>query len=520
MKFSSIFNHLRRRSGTTYDVDNTQNGEEPKFSAVESTVSEYVQKSTIHGISYVGDGERNKFERIWWFVMLICSTFGACYLIYQAYRTMNENPIIESPALNKAPLWYVPFPAFTICPTIKKELTTFALNKTNWPDFAQKFLPKNLFDLSYSLSVVPTIDLQNLLLQRSDQDNYKILSQALPEIKVKSASWLKRGNEIYDITWQKTITSIGACITFNMYDEKDLLRDGVIPSTLAELTDKKEQLWSRDSDFTKGLPVEDYTYPLRALTINQMFLTHFNVNQVRRLSQFDSKFTVIFHTPDEVPLFERHVVFTTIKADTFSFVEITPHLVVSEGIEKYEPNVRNCYYTHERHLKYFKIYTQNHCELECLANYTLNQCGCVPYFMHHFNDTKICGTDLDCYWTALHDLFLPEFKDDGTHALIDDCNCLPTCTQLSYTIQVTELDRQPGRSSLQITYKLPFFTKNVRTELHSLSEFFSNCGGSLGLFLGVSIFSIIELIYFCTVRLYLHSKRSDREKSSEKTNER
>ncbi|KAG4076678.1 hypothetical protein HA402_001965 [Bradysia odoriphaga] len=343
----------------------------------------------------------------------------------------------------------------------------------------------------------------------------------LPEINVKVAGWQVTFIEVYGVTLQKTITAIGACVTFNMYDEKDLLRDGVIPSSLDELSDKEEQLWSRDFDFTKGLPVENYTYPLRAFTVNHAFLMHFDVNQTGHFSQFDSHFTLIFHAPDEVPLYYRHAVYTTIKADKFNFIELTPHLVVSEGIEKYEPNIRQCYYTHERHLKYYKIYTQNHCESECLVNYTLAQCGCVPYFMQHFNDTKICGTDLDCYWTALHKLFLPEFKDDGTYALIDDCNCLPTCTQLSYTIQVTELVRNPGDagSVIQIRNKFPFFTKNVRTELHSLSEFFSNCGGSLGLFLGVSIFSIIELIYFCTVRLYLHSKRSDRQKSSEKANE-
>lgn len=76
--------------------------------------------------------------------MLICSVLGAIYLIYQAYKTMNENPIIQSPALNPVPVWDAPFPAITICPQVDDEFTSFAMNKTNWPEFAQNMVPDNL----------------------------------------------------------------------------------------------------------------------------------------------------------------------------------------------------------------------------------------------------------------------------------------------------------------------------------------------------------------------------------------
>ncbi|XP_037048477.1 pickpocket protein 28-like [Bradysia coprophila] len=258
-----------------------------------------------------------------------------------------------------------------------------------------------------------------------------------------------------------------------MYDEKDLLRDGVILSTLDNLPDKKKQLWNRDSGFTKGLPAKDYTYPFRAFTTEHSFSIRFNATQSGQISRFNSEFILIyFHAPDELPLVNPHAVSTIISAEKHNSIKLTPKLVV-----------RQCYYGHERHLKYYKTYTQSHCESECLADYTLDQCGCVPYFM-------------------------PLFKDNATHAPIDDCNCLQTCTQLSYAIEVVEAKaRRFYESYVLIGNQHPFFTKNIRTELHSLSEFFCNCGGSLGLFLGVSILSIVELLYFCTIRLYLQSKK-------------
>lgn len=142
------------------------------------------------------------------------------------------------------------------------------------------------------------------------------------------------------------------------------------------------------------------------------------------------------------------------------------------------------------------------------------------FFAADYSGTKICGADLKCYWESSRKLFVPEFsnEDEDIHALIDDCDCLPTCTQLTYAIHTTSLSGEAGETPMYISYKDPFFKKEIRSELHSLSEFFSSCGGSLGLFLGVSIFSIIELFYFCTVRLYLHSKRSGREKTPENTN--
>ncbi|XP_037039198.1 pickpocket protein 28-like [Bradysia coprophila] len=523
MKLNSIFNRFNLRSGENYAVEDPQNRKKPKRSFIENTVSEYMQKSTIHGVSYVVDDERHKFERVWWFIMLVFSIFGAIYLIYQAYKTMHENPIIESPALNPVPVWDAPFPAVTFCPQVSDEFTPFGLNETNWPEYAQGFVPENLTELSESPPFSSSIFLESLLLQQSHQDNHNILSKILPEINVTSSHWIAAPVKV-PVTLGKTITDIGACVTFNMYNEKALIRDGVILSTLKDDKDDQEPLWSRDSGFKKGLPLENYTYPFRSFNYYDFFHMSFNVNHSDRISPFNSKLSVFFHAPDEFPVHHRRSTVVDIESDKINNIEITPHLVVSEGLEKYRPDVRQCYYTQERHLKFYKVYTQNHCEWECLTNYTLKQCGCVTYHMPHFGDTQICGADLKCYWESSRKLFIPVFndEDDDIHALIDDCDCLPTCTQLSYAIQVTPLsnvDATAGETPIYVSYKNPFFKKDIRSELHSLSEFFSNCGGSLGLFLGVSIFSIIELLYFCTVRLYLHRKRSDREKSPEPANE-
>lgn len=43
----------------------------------------------------------------------------------------------------------------------------------------------------------------------------------------------------------------------------------------------------------------------------------------------------------------------------------------------------------------------------------------------------------------------------------------------------------------------------MRSEMYTTANFLALCGGILGLFLGVSVLSIIEFFYFSTLRLYL-----------------
>lgn len=65
-----------------------------------------------------------------------------------------------------------------------------------------------------------------------------------------------------------------------------------------------------------------------------------------------------------------------------AYFEIDPKLIVaSEHVQKYKPHRRGCYLASERSLRFFKHYTQRNCEMECLTNYTLAQCGCIKFSM-------------------------------------------------------------------------------------------------------------------------------------------
>lgn len=50
--------------------------------------------------------------------------------------------------------------------------------------------------------------------------------------------------------------------------------------------------------------------------------------------------------------------------------------------------------------------------------------------------------------------------------------------------------------------------KSERIELYTVVDFFANCGGLLGFFVGASVLSIIEFVYFSTIHLFWKIRRA------------
>lgn len=63
-------------------------------------------------------------------------------------------------------------------------------------------------------------------------------------------------------------------------------------------------------------------------------------------------------------------------------------------------------------------------------------------------------------------------------------------------------------ASLSIFFKENQFITSKRSELVGLTDFVASCGGLLGLFMGVSILSIVEFIYYFSLRLFCSMRSS------------
>ncbi|KAK9709717.1 Amiloride-sensitive sodium channel [Popillia japonica] len=77
-------------------------------------------------------------------------------------------------------------------------------------------------------------------------------------------------------------------------------------------------------------------------------------------------------------------------------------------------------------------------------------------------------------------------------------------------------DAHPGEfPGIQITrlyfnFKGRQFMRSERHELYGMTDFLAAIGGLLGLFIGISLVSLIEVFYFSTLRLWVNLKRYGR----------
>lgn len=206
--------------------------------------------------------------------------------------------------------------------------------------------------------------------------------------------------------------------------------------------------------------------------------------------------------------------------------------------------------------------------MECESRIIEEKCGCVQFYMPRLhNDTNICNQkDFKCYnrLSTVADLGI----DDSI-----TCKCMPGCFEINYkpSVYISELgngsymmrERELTEKDLQrlvyirsiywslkefffenrksiavvhIYYEESYFRSFTKEELIGFTEFLcrlyahldlsfnfnkktfplsrftsANTGGLLGLFMGFSVVSIIEIIYFISLRPYCTSRR-EREK--------
>lgn len=94
--------------------------------------------------------------------------------------------------------------------------------------------------------------------------------------------------------------------------------------------------------------------------------------------QTEQGFNVYLNTPgDEMGSFQDRFLLPLLYE---SIITMKPKLTTtSKALRKYDPNHKKCFFDSERKLRFFKHYTQNNCDEECLANFTQILCGCAKF---------------------------------------------------------------------------------------------------------------------------------------------
>ncbi|KAJ3646113.1 hypothetical protein Zmor_023717 [Zophobas morio] len=487
---------------------------------------EYAEVTGIHGFRYVAE-KRSTPEKIIWSLLLIFSLCGCIYMIAEIVYKYENSPVVVSFATEDTPLYQIPFPAVTICPEGKYSKKAFNYSDVYYRLKYQKSVDKTNLTMFHHLSLLCEETDLDVRFENVTLDNqfFKTISETKINLTDMFTVCSYNGEYQCEKLFTPVIIDEGLCYSFNIFGREDIFKDHMynyeqyyhVPQKIADFFDM-------ETGYKENVGVD--TYPRRALMSGVG-------NGLTIFFKFDEEiddplctgplqgFRVLIHSPWDVPLLKTH--YFRMPSNKVVAAAMEAELVqTSEDLRKFKPKKRKCYMHDERPLKYFKMYTQSNCLLECRTNHTLKKCGCVQYFMPRDNTTRICGNRFAaCVLYAEHSLIKIQMEANvrGYHF----CDCQPACSNLKFSIETSQdeyyekeflesLKRTDTGSSstawslLHIYFKEEQVTTMERNELYGISDLISNFGGLLGLFTGFSLLSTFELLYFCSLRIFCNKK--------------
>ncbi|XP_071443231.1 pickpocket protein 28-like [Hetaerina americana] len=508
-----------------------------KLRGATSYLQEYCGNTSLHGLKYMGEERRPLIERICWIFAFGLSIYACSQVILKVYRKWENSPVIVSFADSSTPVWQIPFPAVTICSEVKYKRSAFNYTYINQMLVKKKELSRMKHEFR-SLLCEEDEYIENASLT-TDTSLIQFFQEAAPPCDdLFYCEWKGQYENCCGYLFRPILTEEGVCYTFNMLATSQIFSNNMTVEGFNESydiyapTDHSWSQWTAQDGYPNSESIE--TYPRRGPGAGATSGLHIYLRADPE--DYDVRcrtiggFKVLLHNPSEFPRMSQQFFRAPLSQDVV--VSVKPNIMgTSKELQEYPSSRRRCLFQRERHLQFFTHYTQRNCELECFVNATLRSCQCMMFFMprHEF---PICGAgSLTCVKNVTEQLQYLEIVnamklERSKESKNEGCNCLPACTELNYDAEtsmgefdvekifeafnVTESEYTGKKiGKLSIFFKEWQFITSRRGELYGQTDFLANCGGLLGLFMGFSFLSLVEIVYFFTLRLFnnLRGKR-------------
>ncbi|CAG9811153.1 unnamed protein product [Chironomus riparius] len=514
-------------------------------------VQKYFEISTIHGLAYLSK-RFHIAQRIFWIIALILSVIYTSFLIVQLVIKVMKFPIVSYLSDQSIPVSEINFPAVTVCPQwnlfrIPDSAYSFRQKHYSYEKHTlrqlyyeheeeeQEFEDEMKFgNISYAefldriengsikpeqlgIKILKRLQVVDILKDRNifnklnfsipTDDFFEVMNVFQKEFFPNSANiaflWI---GEFKDFV-SEIVTQWGLCFTYNIGFHRDVLH---INSTSEDFHYQNARKVEIPVDYQKRYKHEHepQNLPQKISTSKAGLWVGFNLKwfEIEKvLNNTFGSYTLLLHDPLELPSANSKIVHLNLKFQTT--ILSNPQMnTIDKSLAGYEPAERNCYLENEKVLKFFKVYTKNNCENECLTDFILSRCGCVEFFMIRNSSTRICSAnERHCYKKAADD-----FEEQKR-----SCNCYKPCNHIEYGYEQQEygnIDTNVLFPYMNIGFRLQYkenvFNQLIRKKQFNELDFLSYVGGILGLFAGFSALSMVELIYWFSFRVFV-GNRSD-----------
>ncbi|XP_001355676.3 pickpocket protein 28 [Drosophila pseudoobscura] len=494
--------------------------------AVKRSIVYYLKNSTLHGLKYIAEESITIPERVFFGISFVLVVILSGFFISNVYVKWSASPIIISTSAKQKLTSNMPFPAITICNLNQALLSRVQRISRSSSNFS---LLMGLCDQGGDLTI-------------SYIGTWKYFKAILVEVAQPCDEMLLycsfgSRQEQCTMLFNSILTDDGLCCNFNALDPSYLIRNYSDDVRLEppQQNGRYEAIdWTAERGYAKKLP--EFYYPRTSggtgIRMGLTVVLNASVAEYYCTKSMSVGFKVLVHNPAELPKVSNYGLIVT--AGREARIPIEPvYEDALPSIRSIKKSVRRCLFSDENDLAYYRTYSRKNCELECEAKLLLRECNCVLYYLPRIDPaSRVCGPNDNICTNRVQ----TEIESSLTNLSCE--NCWPGCFELTYkaTLSTSSIVSDPrfqsgedlpdyifkGKHSnaselsiLHFYYVTNTFRSTTKSEMFGFTEFLSNTGGLLGLFMGFSIFSVIEIVYYITVRPYcasrtLHQRRRRR----------
>lgn len=208
---------------------------------------------------------------------------------------------------------------------------------------------------------------------------------------------------------------------------------------------RPQTTWSLEDGYSVK---EAETFPYRAFGSGDDVGLSFKAQQ-SVADELNEGYKLALHLPCELPRFDKH--YYRIPSDKSVTLFIQPSMIVSENLNLYKPETRQCYFQGETFSYLFRTYTRSNCQVECIIQNTMEKCNCSPSYFPRKDNYKACEFGSECVARARKNLTESNMNQSiqTSETYYDhgklSCDCLTPCTSLHYSGEISYSDKIQNR---------------------------------------------------------------------------
>uniref|UniRef100_A0A182JHD4 Pickpocket n=1 Tax=Anopheles atroparvus TaxID=41427 RepID=A0A182JHD4_ANOAO len=475
---------------------------------VRYVVRNFCENTSLHGLRYVYGGERMEepganggmVRMLWLLVCLVSIAFTMVMggIAWMRFRTTPTITTIETMAY---PIWNIRFPGVTVCNINKIDsrkakvivdrlVQEFGVSEAN----ATALLVAQASLVSFEQINTTVIELEAFLGRMGWNPDSLMLELTQPCSQlIRVCYWL--GTEVPCAkVIHRTKTDNGFCCSYNV--------DETMEPLLGRLNETKD---------TAKAPYRARRLSGAGRHVGLSLLIDVEPDTYMAPTKSFIGAEIYVHDPLDFP---SDADFEHVAQPGWDMVmAVIPLPIESSSTMRQVPEeMRKCYLPEESNVGEDTYINLNVCLAQCRLRTILKLCNCVPFYY----------ADLRYFYSLRPDTLSETDLTDVEFGM--DCDCKPPCSVLNYNVQTIVSQRKSKRfvssqfggrnvsryATLNVHFKDIYCVKYKRDAYMTWDSLVATFGGIFGLCMGGSVLSIVEMLFYFTVKPFTAYRRAHR----------